>query len=105
MHETFGARLRAAREAAGLSQVQLACGIVNPSHLSLIERDLRRPSPQTVAALALRLGVWPATLVGDDPAVLGRHKVEPIATLGRTRGDLRKAIGIALALRDLGPSS
>lgn len=53
----FGARLRKARRDAGLSQSEVADGIVSPSYLSLVEAGLRQPSASVAAALSERLHV------------------------------------------------
>ena len=59
-------RLRERRRAAGLSQAELAEGIVDPSYISLLEAGRRTPTPDVVAALAARLGVSTSQLVGDE---------------------------------------
>jgi transcriptional regulator with XRE-family HTH domain len=63
--EPFAARLRRLREAAGLTQRQLAGEALHPSYVSLLEAGRRTPTPAAVAALAARLGVAPAELAGD----------------------------------------
>ncbi len=60
--ETFGARLRRARTAAGLSQTALAGDDLSPSYVSHLESDRREPTPAVVVRLAARLGVSPADL-------------------------------------------
>ena len=60
--ETFGARLRRARTAAGLSQTTLAGDDLSPSYVSHLESDRREPTPAVVARLAARLGVSPGEL-------------------------------------------
>src|SRR5437762_46281 len=55
MEPTFGDRVRNARLARGLSQTELARGIVSPSYVSLIETGRRVPEPTIVQALAQRL--------------------------------------------------
>lgn len=52
----LGSRLRAARVAAGLTQVQLASDIVEPSYLCRVEGGRRRPSLAVLTALSERIG-------------------------------------------------
>ncbi len=60
--ETLGARVRALRRSAGLSQAELAAGRCSKEYVSQIERGKSRPSPETVAWLAERLGTDPGFL-------------------------------------------
>jgi tetratricopeptide (TPR) repeat protein len=53
----LGIRLRKLRTSAGLSQSELAAGRFSKEYLSQIERGKTRPTPDTVAWLAERLGV------------------------------------------------
>jgi tetratricopeptide (TPR) repeat protein len=53
----LGIRLRKLRTSAGLSQSELAAGRFSKDYLSQIERGKTRPTPDTVAWLAERLGV------------------------------------------------
>jgi transcriptional regulator with XRE-family HTH domain len=63
----FGARLRAAREAAGISLRELARRLdVTPSLLSQVERDLAQPSVGTLWAVVAELGISLDTLYGPD---------------------------------------
>lgn len=75
MSDSFGSRLRAARLAAGLTQFQLAGDLMTPSHMSLLERDRRRPSAETLQALVVRLGVTPEELA-CTPEAIGRPRSE-----------------------------
>lgn len=59
--ERLGAQIRAARQAARLSQGAAAEGICSVSHLSLIESGRRIPSFEIEQALRLRLGMDPQT--------------------------------------------
>src|SRR5262245_56108244 len=65
--DTLGARLTAAREAAGISQYRLAqiSGVTKQS-ISKIERDETSPSWETVILLAKALGVSCEAFVTDD---------------------------------------
>jgi len=70
-----GARVRAAREAAGLTQMALAIlAEVDGANVSAIETGRRDASSRKVAALARALNVSADYLLGltDDPAPRGR---------------------------------
>jgi transcriptional regulator with XRE-family HTH domain len=73
----IGASVKAAREAAGLSQRQLAgrvYGGLGSGTISRIERGEHGPSIETLGLIALVLGVEPATLqptLEQLPAMLG----------------------------------
>lgn len=64
--ESFGARLRRARTAAGLSQTALAGEDLSPSYVSHLESGRREPTDAVVALLAARLGIAVAELVPDE---------------------------------------
>lgn len=53
---TFSERLRRLRQAANLSQVQLAGDDLSPSYISLLESGKRQPSDDVAALIAERLG-------------------------------------------------
>ena len=75
--KAVGARLRAARERAALSQRQLAFPGCTAAYISRIEAGARVPSLQMINQLALRLdvsGQWLAT--GVEPAVAEIELVE-----------------------------
>lgn len=76
MDGSFGARLKRARLAAGLTQRQLAHNLTTAGHISLLEHDRRRPSGETLQELAARLGVDPETLAAH-PSAVGRARREP----------------------------
>jgi tetratricopeptide (TPR) repeat protein len=66
--KAVGTRLRAAREAAGLSQRQLAFPGCSPAYISRIESGDRIPSLQLLRELGRRLGVSEDFLAtGSDP--------------------------------------
>jgi len=55
---TLGARIRAAREARGLTQAELAARAhVGQAYLSYLEQDQREPSLSVAARLARELGI------------------------------------------------
>jgi tetratricopeptide (TPR) repeat protein len=60
--ETLGARVRALRRAAGLTQAELAAGRFTKEYVSQIERGTTRPPHETVEWLAERLSVEPELL-------------------------------------------
>ena len=62
----LGARIKAARVAAGLTQPALAGTDASVAFLSRIESGQRRPSPELLEALASRLGVTVEYLVLGD---------------------------------------
>ncbi len=64
----IGQRIRYYRQKAGLNQTALARKAkVNQGFLSEIERGRRRPSPQSIHAIALALDLPPAVLIGEGP--------------------------------------
>nr|WP_236588104.1 helix-turn-helix transcriptional regulator [Tumebacillus amylolyticus] len=73
----MGARLRALRQQAGLSQRELADGLVHKSMISQIESGRTHPSHELLRHLALRLGADPDHLLPvlqDDQERLARYK-------------------------------
>jgi transcriptional regulator with XRE-family HTH domain len=63
-----GARLHAAREAAGISQRELAFPGCSAAYISRIERGERIPSLQVMRELARRVGISEAELAyGHEP--------------------------------------
>lgn len=73
----IGARIRSLREAAGLSQEQLAAPELSASYLSRIEAGARPASQRVLAILAPRLGVSAEQLLsGKDPQVSDRLRLE-----------------------------
>jgi len=67
--ETLGQRVRRRRKELGLSQVALSRSAgINQGYLSEIERGSRRPSKNTLNALAVALDLPAGVLVGEGPA-------------------------------------
>lgn len=89
----FGSRLRQMRLKAGLSQSDLALGIMSPSHISLMESGRRSPSPELLEQLAERLGVTPEYLTSGpcSKAVESRRKDLLFAEIAFRNGDLEFA--------------
>jgi transcriptional regulator with XRE-family HTH domain len=69
--QAVGHRLHAAREAAGLSQRELAFPGCSAAYISRIERGERIPSLQVLRELARRMGVTDAYLA------YGRESMDP----------------------------
>ncbi|MGZ8737301.1 MAG: helix-turn-helix domain-containing protein, partial [Nocardioides sp.] len=65
----LGARIKAARLAAGMTQTQLGAPEATVSYVSRIESGRRRPDPRVLDAFAGRLGVPVAELLAGPPAV------------------------------------
>lgn len=85
-----GERLRVAREAAGLSQRQLAFSGCSPAYISRIESGDRIPSLQLLRELGRRLGVSEDYLAtGSDPQERDAHVLE--AEVALRLGDLELA--------------
>lgn len=65
----FGAKIKAARRALGLTQQQLAqqLGVKNTT-ISNWEKDLNRPSPDMIEQLCGVLGLAPSALFGEKEA-------------------------------------
>ena len=83
--EPFAARLRRLREAAGLTQRQLAGEALHPSYVSLLEAGRRTPTPAAVEVLAARLGVSAGELAGDVASGLEAPLALAEAALGLGR--------------------
>lgn len=85
----FGSRLRQVRLRAGLSQSDLALGIMSPSHISLMESGRRSPSPELLEQLAERLGVTTEYLTSGptSKAVESRRKDVLFAEIALKNGD------------------
>lgn len=66
-----GRRLHAAREAAGISQRELAFPGCSAAYISRIERGERIPSLQVIRELARRIGTT------EDALAYGRERVDP----------------------------
>ncbi len=92
---TLGSRIKAARLAAGLTQVALGADDASIAYISRIESGARRPGPALVEALCARLGVTPEEIVlgyatGEDPR---RHELAlDYAELQLVGGDAEQAL-------------
>ncbi|MFO7572574.1 MAG: helix-turn-helix transcriptional regulator [Gaiellaceae bacterium] len=74
---SLGDRLRSLRLSAGLTQTELASGRFSKEYVSQIERGKTRPTEETIALLAERLGV-DATFLAHGVSVEERTKVETL---------------------------
>ncbi|HUW78295.1 MAG TPA: helix-turn-helix domain-containing protein [Candidatus Nanopelagicaceae bacterium] len=89
----FGGRLRQERVKAGLSQSDLAAGIMSASHISLLESGQRSPSPEMLEQLAERLGVTGQFLTSGPTsrAAESRRKNLLFAEMALKNGDVEFA--------------
>ena len=88
----IGTKLRQARLEAGLSQRQLCQGIVTRNMLSQIENGSARPSMDTLALFASRLGKTVGFFLGE-PVASGNAVCMKNARQAYTRGDVTEAKG------------
>ena len=81
MSELVGARIKEARAVAGMSQKKLADAveILSASSISKIERGLREPTEDELAAIAEALGTDVGSLLGDEGADIVSNDEEPEA--------------------------
>ena len=86
----IGAKLRQARIEAGLSQRQLCEGIVTRNMLSQIENGSARPSMDTLALFASRLGKTVGFFLGE-PVASGNAACMENARQAYGRGDIPSA--------------
>lgn len=88
--QSIGARIRAARERAGLTQRELASGRYTGAYISALEKGIAKPSMAALSFLADRLAVPVREFLGDE-------------TPARTRleADIRLASGEWQAALDL----
>jgi transcriptional regulator with XRE-family HTH domain len=67
----LGERIKARREELGLTQLQLARALgVTPQHISVIEKNKRAPSLDSLAKLAQELGVTTDYLITGKESVV-----------------------------------
>ena len=72
--QEFGGKVRALREAKGMSQEALADAAgLHRTHISLVERGQRSARLETIARLAVALGVQPARLMPAVHLKLAEH--------------------------------
>ncbi|UUY01733.1 helix-turn-helix transcriptional regulator [Svornostia abyssi] len=72
--EVFAKNLRVAREAAGMTQEELALAAgLNMANVSRYEGAKREPGVRVVVRLAQALGVTPGSLLDEPSAGLSSH--------------------------------
>jgi len=64
----IGARIRQARQAAGLTQQQLAAGRYTKAYVSALETGHAKPSVAALHFIAGRLGLPPSRFLEEQPA-------------------------------------
>ena len=63
----IGARIKAAREKAGMTQEDLAAALeMSPTHISVIERGVKSPKLETLVSIASELSVAISKLPKKD---------------------------------------
>ncbi|HEY0697923.1 MAG TPA: helix-turn-helix transcriptional regulator [Micromonospora sp.] len=82
----FGRRLRQLRVARGLSQRDVAVGMVNPSYISLLESGSRVPALEVALHIARALGVPLTDLVDDVPPLLDSEPIRQESAASRNGG-------------------
>src|SRR5919106_1335481 len=97
-----GRRTHARRLELGLTQAEVAAGMLSPSYLSLVESGRRQPAPAALAHIAERLGVDPGYLLdGIDAEVRRRARLAlGHAQVALHRGDIEDAYKRFVALKD-----
>lgn len=104
----LGRRIRTARVAAGMTQVEVAGGEVTAAYVSRIEAGQRRPDTQLLEHMALRMGSTAHQLLTQltIPEARGLElQIEHAAialALGDAKGSLRAIRATATRLRDYG---
>jgi transcriptional regulator with XRE-family HTH domain len=98
----FGPKLRELREQAGLTQYELAEGIVASSFISLLEAGKRKPKSELLVKLAARLGVPVEELVIDQSAQERELNLNT-AKVALSSGDLEIAEDFAHQVLKFGP--
>ncbi len=84
LEAAFGARIRAARVAARMSQIQLAAAVgVTFQQMQKYEKGMDRVAASTLQGIAVALGVHPGSFFDDMPA--------PLRTIPDLRADNRMA--------------
>lgn len=93
----IGARLRLARQRAGLTQAQLAEGRYTPAYISALERGLAKPSMAALTFIAERLGAKAHDFL-REPDDLGPRQIE--ADIALAAGEFERAIDLYTGLLD-----
>jgi transcriptional regulator with XRE-family HTH domain len=83
---TFGARLKYARELAGLNKAALSslAGLPSPAHVGMIEKSKGGTTTRTAVKLAAALGVSVGWLISGDGRAPSRRTIrEAVAAAGK----------------------
>ncbi len=99
----LGARLRDARTAASLTQGQLAGDRFSKEYVSQIERGKTRPTKETVAWLAARLGV-DAAYLATGVSVDERGRIELLLTRAEALSQARRFAEAAACYEECSPA-
>jgi transcriptional regulator with XRE-family HTH domain len=93
--QKFGARVRARREALGLTQAKLAekAGVTS-NYVGVLERGLKLPTLDTLVKMARALDLRPAELLGD--LQLKDAWTEDVAALATKIPDESRALALAV---------
>ncbi|MDC3956886.1 helix-turn-helix transcriptional regulator [Polyangium jinanense] len=90
----LGARLRARREALGLSQAELAEKVdISANYVGVLERGLKLPTLDTLVALAKALDVPVADLLGEPRA---DPWLEEVVTVAATMPKQLRPVALAV---------
>jgi tetratricopeptide (TPR) repeat protein len=87
----LGDRVRELRIAGGLTQTELASGRCSKEYISQIERGKTRPTEETIAWIAERLGVDP-TFLTSGVSTEERTKVEALLTRAEALSEAHKYV-------------
>jgi transcriptional regulator with XRE-family HTH domain len=96
----IGARLKAARLRAGLTQREVAEGRYTKAYVSALENGLIKPSMAALRFLAARLATTPSELLSDPSTRWARLEAELLLAAG----DWQAAVDAFQALLDLDPT-
>ena len=99
----LGARVRALRVSAGLTQTELAGDRFSKEYISQIERGKTRPTAATIAWLAERLRVDPA-FISAGVSADERAKVEAILTRAEALSEAHRYEEAIAAFREVRPN-
>ena len=94
--QSIGARIRAARERAGLTQRELAAGRYTGAYISALEKGIAKPSMAALSFLAERLAVPVREFLGDETPA--RTRLE--ADIRLASGEWQEALEIYRRLLD-----
>src|SRR5262245_4675496 len=79
----IGGRIRAARQAAGLTQQQVASGRYTKAYISALETGHAKPSMAALNFIGERLGMPASSFLSDDTARWSRVEADLLLASGR----------------------